>query len=513
MKSNLKKGFTILELVLAMGILMFVLFLSADVLKIFSKVGANGVKLYKAQGDVRRTVSFVSSTLKNAGAIYLLSDKFFNETRNEGLPLEYNYLGVEKLANGRSQLVHYVLNEDGTAHNRIVVAESNKDGDYRLTLDKNISETGEESLVGLKVVCETLGISAQELEASFRALNASYVTDWSSGADAIAIAYVPVKNGISVTFSPEIKDGAAIYMILDNSGSMALSMTSDTESPTDNVEDYREYHLKVAGKKFFERLTAYENVYLGVQGFDTVALRSSHQSLLNLSDASARSLYSNLFDPDYFLSNYSEFTGSGSQTTQILHAHGGTNMGDGLRMGYHNMISDAQMLGISGYKKYMMVISDGESTAYTVPFSAPDTGSDIADYFYYENLEAPIAQYWIDYPTYMNVNRGYVPVNGLKSAYTTLKSEPLEYAKAVARMIANSGDVKDCFLVAIGELNLSSLNQIANALGIATADFPSHVFKANDELNFYVAIESIAESISLEIEKILGSELLEGILD
>ena len=80
-------------------------------------------------------------------------------------------------------------------------------------------------------------------------------------------------------------------------------------------------------------------------------------------------------------------------------------------------------------------------------------------------------------------------------------------------MIANSGEFKDFFFIAIGELRLDTIKKIAESFGIQKADFSSRVFKANDEMNFYMAVESIAESISVEIEKVLGSELLDGVLD
>jgi hypothetical protein len=113
---------------------------------------------------------------------------------------------------------------------------------------------------------------------------------------------------------------------------------------------------------------------------------------------------------------------------------------------------------------------------------------------------------------------GYYPfdypyLNGLKTDYIDYDSRPPDYANAVAKMIRDSGEFKDSFLIAIGELNLSTLNSIANSLGIPNSDFSSHVFKANDELNFYIAVESIAESISVEIEEVLGAELLQNAQD
>ena len=503
-----EKGFTVLELIIVMGIVTVLLVFTTDVVGIFVKAGMKGTALYRAQTDARRSVSIVSETLRNAGCIYLLPEKFFNASRNQNLPLGFNYLGVETGPNGKSQLVKYVLRPDGEGHERSVVAESDKGRAFKLALDR--IENDAEDLIGLKVICEASGIAPQELAALFRAINAGFVVDWSAGADAVAVAYSPERAEISVTRQEAQKGGAAIYMVLDNSGSMTRAMDSDSE--TSAISNWRAYHLRAAGKKFVDRISSYERVFLGVQGFDSSAPKASHQALMDLSKPETQKFYANLFDAKYFLTNYWRYTSESARFTQILHAVGGTNMGDGFRKAYCNMLAETARLGISDYNKYIAFISDGEPTAYTVLSGAPNNTANISSYFYYGNLEAPTREYWVKPPSSFT-NRGYEYENGLKTCYIDRDERPANYANAVAKMIANSGEFKDFFFIAIGELRLDTIKKIAESFGIQKADFSSRVFRANDEMNFYMAVESIAESISVEIEKVLGSELLDGVLD
>ena len=479
-KNSKKSGFSLLELTLAISIVAFIGLITGNVINIFLKASAHGATLYAAQTDVRRSITVASDRLRNAGSLYLLPEKFFNNVRNDALPLEYNYFGVEKTADGKTQLVNYVINDAGTGHNKIIIAEAKGDVTYKIVMNKESTAEGSDALVGVKIICLAPGIAPQEIETSFRALNAGHVTDWSAGSEGIAIAYTPNRGDISVTKTPAVQGGAAIYMILDNSGSMAYSMTS--AGTTGIISNTRAYHLRVAGRKFVEKLIEYENVYIGIQGFDTNASNVSHKSLQDLSNPASQSFFMDLFDANYYLTHSGEFTNQ----NKLLHVKGGTNMGDGFRMAYHNMLSETQSLGIADYDKYITFISDGEPTAFTILSNAPNSGSNFTSYFYYGDLEAPNEPFYLG-----NSNPSYHYLNGLKSGYVEGANVTREYVNAVAQMIASSGEFKDYFLVAIGELNMSTLNNIATSLGVPSADFPTHVFKANDDINFYMAIESI----------------------
>jgi uncharacterized protein YegL len=293
---------------------------------------------------------------------------------------------------------------------------------------------------------------------------------------------------------------------------MARAMNSNAESNRNDVANWRAYHLRVAGKKFVDRISIYEHVYLGVQGFESSAPKDSQKALMDLSAPASQAFYANLFDANYFLKNFPKFDTPDARKNQILYAYGGTNMGDGFRKAYHQILDETKKLGIQDYNKYITFISDGEPTALTLLAGASNTSTNVSNYFYYGNLEAPIREYYLD-PRYSGVNYGYVYTNGLKSGYVDNDSRPSAYVNAVAKMLKDSGQFKDFFLIAIGELNIATLNNIANSLGIQERDFSTHVFKANDEMNFYMAIESISESISVEIEEVLGSELLSGVKD
>lgn len=458
-----KRAFTMIELIIAMTITSVLIVLAFNVLAIFRKAAGQGVSLYTAQTDIRRSVTSISDKLRNAGQVYILPEKFFNP--DKALPLDFSFIGVE-IVNGKKVLVNYVLKEDGSGHDRTVIAEADIDATFRLELEKNGDD-----LTGIKIIIDSASGGKQEVTTSVKSLNASHITDWSAGEDGICIAYSPDPDAsIKIKETPASGGGAVISFVLDCSGSMGWLMDQDVTAQTPG--ETRAYYLRVAGKKFIDKLSEYPNVYLGVQGFDSEAYFKYHKQLLNLSDASSQTFYAELFDANAFANGTNKHA-------DMLPIGSGTNIGDGLRMGYHTMVKQAANLGIESLNKYITLITDGEPNADTYQYAQ----------FYYGPL-------WV----------------GEQDVFFAGALDE-EYCVRVAEYIKNTGDVSDAFIITLGGLAMNTFQRIANGFGIAQADYSTHIFSAKNDIDFMLAIENISGSISVEVERSIGNSLLEGVED
>jgi type II secretory pathway pseudopilin PulG len=464
-------GFTIIELIIAISITGLVIAVALNVLAIFRKAAGQGVTIYTAQTDIRRSVTSVSDRLRNAAQVYILPEKFFNPDRT--LPTDFSYIGVE-IINGKKFLVNYVLKEDASGHDRKVIAEADVNATFRLELEKNGDD-----LAGIKILIDSPDGGKQEISTSIKSLNASHITDWSGGDEGICIAYSPDPDaGVKVKENPGSGGGAVVSFVLDCSGSMTSAIDTN-ENTAHNpiiiapVGDSRAYYLRVAGKKFVEKLSEYDNVYLGVQGFNQTGLPYYHKELLNLSDSAAQTFYAELFDADAYLKGTNKYV-------DMLPAYSGTNIGDGLRIGYHTMVKEAAALGVEELNKFIALITDGE----------PNWTTRMNGAFYFGDTQIT------ENPQIMEDNE-----------------EPVEYSVEVAKYIKNSGDVADAFIITLGHLAANTFQQIAQGFGIAQADFSTHIFPARNDIDFMLAIENISGSISFEVERSIGASLLEGIED
>jgi prepilin-type N-terminal cleavage/methylation domain-containing protein len=457
-----KKAFTLLEMIIAMMITGILLTLTANVLAIFRKAAGQGVTIYAIQTDIRRSITSVSDKLRNSAQIYILPEKFFNANRT--LPTDFSFIGVEEV-NGKKVLVNYVLNAEGTGHDRKVIAESNADAEYRLELEK--SENGEE-IVGLKIIIENSNGTTQEVSTSVKALNSMHVSDWSGGTEGICIAYSQdAEAGMKVTEGVSTGGGAIVSFVLDCSGSMSTPMN------VNDVGGYsRMYYLRVAGKKFVEKLSTYDGVYLGVQGFDVAAPLAYHKELLNLADTDSQTFYSDLFDANAYASGNQKYP-------DILPIGSSTNIGDGLRMGYHNMIKESASLGVESLNKYIALVTDGE----------PNIGTVQGGSSYFGDLR--------------------VGATGVTTTY----NGGLEYAVQAAKYIKNTETVSDYFIITIGSVSMNNFYKIAEGFGIDPSEYSSHIFSADNDIDFMLAIEKIAGKISIEVERSYGTSLLEGVED
>jgi prepilin-type N-terminal cleavage/methylation domain-containing protein len=463
-----KKAFTMLELIIAMTLTSVLIVLSLNVLAIFRKAAGQGATLYTAQTDIRRSVTSISDRLRNAAQVYVLPEKFFNANRT--LPTDFSFIGVE-IVNGKKFLVNYVLKEDGSGHDRRVIAEANDDATFRLELEKN-----GEDLVGIKIIIDSASGGTQEVTTSVKSLNASQITDWSGGDEGVCIAYSPdPEAGVKIKENPSSNGGAVVEFVLDCSGSMLTQMKITPSNMYDAKRDgSRAYYLRVAGKKFVDKVSEYQGVHLGVQGFGEEASTQYHKALMDLSTSDAQTFYSDLFDAQAYLQHAEKYP-------NLLPANSGTNIGDGLRMGYYVMMQEAASNGVESLNKYICLITDGEPNFSVVQGGVPYYG------------DQRIGQ------------------SGVTSDYDYF--DPVVYMIEVAKFIKNTGNVADYFIITLGDVSLANFYKIADGFGIPQSEYNTHVFSADNDIDFMLAIEQIAGKISVEVERSIGNSLLEGVED
>jgi hypothetical protein len=405
------------------------------------------------------------------------------------------------------------MKEDGSGHNRIVIADSSDGVSYKIVLNKYLDDSNVENLVGVTIICEGDDISTQKITTSVKTFNARLITDWSSGADAVAIAYS--QDGAE---PPNPNAGAAVYAAVDNSASMSYAMDSQDTAP--DIAQMRAYHLRKAAAGFLDALSPYDNIYMGVQGFFQYASAKQRQPLTNLGDPQSLSAFQRLFDADYFVQNYASFNSSvvngGNWTLdpdEVLGLGPGTNVGDGIRASFYALITEAQNLGIDNLNKYIIFLSDGEPNAATYDAAALGAAFDPS---YIKSLDASGAK------PYFYRGTQYATADGeLDNAASseTLKHRAsddapdrergMAYALEMAETVYLSGMIKDFYLIGIGELSPATLDLLANSFGIG----PERVFSAADEFQLSASFKAAAAGIALDLEKLLGETLLEGIED
>ena len=510
-----RKGISTLEFIVACAISTLALAVAMQVTHIFRKAAAQSAVLYSAQIGTRNSAAMITERLRNASAIFLLPSKFFSPERLANLPKDFSFFGVEE-ENGTTRLVNYIMKEDGSGHERIVIADSSDGVSYKIILNKYLDDSSAENLVGVTIICEGEGVATQKITTSVKAFNARIITDWSSGSDAVAIAYSPDSESAS---NPDA--GAAIYATVDNSASMTYGM--DTTDTAQDIEQMRAYYLRKAATGFLDALSPYNNVYLGAQGFFQYASAKQNMPLASLDDPQNARAFQNLFNANFFSQNYASFNTSvangGNWTldpSETLGLGPGTNIGDGIRASFYRLLYDAQNLGIGNFNKYMIILSDGEPNAATYDVTRLGAGFD-PDYIKSLNIQ--------DARNYYYRGRDYATAAGdLETASgetlrhrasddPTDRERGMAYALEMADTVFLSGMIKDIYLIGIGELSPTTLNLLAQSLGISGALYDERVFSASNAFQLSRSFEAAASGIAVDLEGLLGKSLLEGIED
>jgi hypothetical protein len=454
------------------------------------KVGMEGIAIFNAQLQSRSSLALATKKIKNSGRMYFLPASHFdrgddetfnnrsqdfnreevsNSTRSpdaltfedlseDGEVLnsrshEFNYMAVERYEEV-SQLVNYEPKTGSEGHDRVIVSSSPPKFTYKLTLDRN-SLTGE--VDGIKFTCATPSGKSQTVTTSLRSLNATAVEDLSEGEEEIVIAY---SSDDKDSLTRLTEDTFAIYMVIDNSHKMLKNMDGSEASSPDSM---RAYYMREGVTRLLNRLSDYENIYVGIQGFFSFASIKQKQPLSLLSDYSNLAMFRSLFDPSSFVTNFTNLLAmpDNMDPEEILAPSIGCNIGDGIRMGLHNVINEtASMPELSNSKKYLILTTAGSPDTQTYDLNilggASATRSFLqsnvnesaaTSYFYYGST--PLAAG--DDISYGNVTATETPGIGFYGSSGVInRNIGVFYAREMAALVSAERAFNGCFIVGVG---------------------------------------------------------------
>lgn len=239
-----------------------------------------------------------------------------------------------------------------------------------------------------------------------------------------------------------IQPDREIYLVIDTSGSMNYNLAGK-EIPKGGKEKTRLAIARDAAFKFLDKLNGKNGVKVGLITYDNIG--HVKQSLTTDIESVKRQI-------------------------NKLAANGGTNIGDGLRLGYYRLM-DSKSTGGDTVNRYLVLLTDGEPTFHSIykwnPYS-----------FYYEDGIAP------DY-------RG-----GGSYAWP----QDIQYCYDIAeRYIKNSG-IKSYMIAFTKGSNANVLNEIARKAGgvYKQAEDSDALEKVYDEIYDEIIVDFSVENVKFE---------------
>ena len=532
-----KKGFTLIELIITMGIGLMVMMIAYNILFVGIKGHSKTLNSFEEQSDIRYAIETTNNAIRFSTVGFTITgDDFKPNIENgdvKGLVKPWSYIG---LGSDNKSIVHYkyVPIDDKTGSYKMDVLAKGLDNltyDLKFTKPK---ESQESKIIRYILKVNSNGKS-ETIATEVEAINALHIIDWGDAKNpSVALAYRTEET-------PEIhkKPVAAISMVLDTSGSMNWGMNG--EGTTIKISNpVRLNLLKNTLTDPTEGLFSIfkeSDVFVSLVPFSTNA-NIPHKNYNNRFTKEVASKFYNVKNEETTLENM----------VKELVADGGTNTGDGLRRAYYQLekFNDAKnsVYNLSNNQKvknYIIVLVDGVTTFGSAniyvsqityggvwygknPSFIIDSGENIGDAFYTTNNNLTgnpnklvEGDYRVDsHPIPRPIGDGA----NLDSKYGE------EYVKKIGQMIQNSKIVDQAFVIGYSNATkidngkivyheLESLTNIARSLGITVEDNEARekfkdnnfVFVATDKESLKEAFNNIGGYISEELWQIEGPKL------
>ncbi|HYF82827.1 MAG TPA: X2-like carbohydrate binding domain-containing protein [Clostridia bacterium] len=245
-----KKGFTLLELLIAVSIFGIILVMTFSIINYVPKLAKTESSQYSERTDVRRALTEITGTIQNASTITFPSIEFTMPSGEE-ISYEYNGKNVNKIVNGTPyKLMESVdefeitAEEDHLFNIHIKTSKEGKDYDFKVERRRDGSTKSDAEISTIspatavfdkknpQVISITLNLNGNELNNLWNGLNKLTLnTDYSISesvvtlkegylkAQSIGIINIrfDVSNGVDPELSVEIKDTSAYIKIEGNS--------------------------------------------------------------------------------------------------------------------------------------------------------------------------------------------------------------------------------------------------------------------------------------------------------
>ncbi len=326
MRSNDKRGLTLIELLVSLSFVAIIIVLAATMLNFSNKSQVVIGDEFQLQSQMRIAAETLNQEVRYSTAVFLMNENQFRSSSD--LKNEWNYVA---LSDDKSEIIHYIWDSTLRTHKRNVLVGKQNELSYHL---KFSGSTEDPKIVNFILDGYTSNSSNPKstITTALNAVNSVVVDD--SGT-LISPAYVLAYRSDETPTPDNLK--VAVTLVLDESGSMAEKMGGSSEAK----DELRTNVLKEQAIELIDLFQRMSNVHVSIVPFSNNA--NGIKSFVKV-----------------------EGTASEELKTQInnLKTDGGTNAGDGIRRSYYQHKAFNTSNATSQVLNYTIILMDGNPTYY-----------------------------------------------------------------------------------------------------------------------------------------------------
>lgn len=457
-RKNNNSGFTLIELVVVIGLLGLITTMVFTIFGFGNRILDESRREFKLQTASRLTLMNTSNIIRYSTAVFTVPESSFRE---DNLDEGWDYIGIHNVeispgVTGQ-EIVRYTYNSVTGTHNAKVLIAAEEDVAYKFVFTK-VNPMEVDSLLKFSIQCFRDGVldefgdpaSTLDIISEVESINSLQVVDLSTPTDpAVAIAFRLQDRPMNVV--------GHVAMVLDKSGSMADAL--DGHSPWGSEESRMDI-LKREARNMINNFALEHNIDVSIIPFETTA-NDAH-----------------------------DFLNAKTQTSDLrsiisgLNAYGGTNTGDGLRRAYWKLYNANHIPGVT-VSNYVIILVDGVTTYATLVSSS--------NWSVYKANDGDVAN--TDRAAY----GGQIVGNG-----SSLDPYGTAYVNQMGTLL-RTGSFAKAYVIGFSSINseLNSVNDIATACGAPS----SRVYRVGTADDLNVVFEEIRQDIVNDLWYLQGPRL------
>lgn len=345
-----ENGFTLIELILALALIVLVVTLSANLLLFANKTQSKTINQYDLQSSIRIITEKINETIRYSKAVFSVPETFVGST--SAMDPGWEYLMVS--SDGK-RIVNMKYNEDSGKHEEEIQVNEQEGISYKMVFEK---EEGSklDTIMKYKIyayLTDQRGNQIKEkiaFESTVEAVNSIQVVDKGSESfPSIALAY----RDDGQTSGKGKNSIAYITIVVDTSGSMRNDISG--KSKMDRVKNALTGSQGETG--IIQDFAKEENVFVSIVPFSNTANYPNTRS--NSKPDEKHPIYEVYEDTEEtaIITRIENKNVEGG-----LNADGATNTGDGLRRAYYlhdNFRTRMSIDNKTQVQHYMILLVDG----------------------------------------------------------------------------------------------------------------------------------------------------------
>lgn len=475
-KFKRKKGFSLIELILVMALLAIGVLASVNVVKFT----ADSQKMSSTEYDLQSQVRVVSQTLNNnirfSSALFALPKLAIDGSANG-----WNYITTTNLDEEGygDAIIDYEYDPVNQSYKERIIVDEQKDIKYKLEFHK-YNDYSEDKLIEFYIVIKNTKTGVErDLKAEVEGLNSLQIVDRGRtlGAKSKVLYYRKDDRPLAAE--------AAVTFVMDNSGSMQANMYGDYRDGNGNGIPYEERRMGILKKQtrnLIDLFSENDFIYMNLVPFSNTANNPNMESRNRNYPANAYIDFLNVsFEKDKLLEDINE-----------LDRSSGTNTGDGMRRGYHNLLDHNRDSRINKpeveVSNYFLLLVDGRTNRF--PVNSNPTGD--RDFLFDGDLV-------INPDNYYELKGGQVVRSGSTSR---------EYIRRLGDIMVNQTKMNRINSYVIGfsakPSELGDLEMLGDSINGRKSSSGSKYFEATNEQELEKIFKDISEDIKKDLWHIHG---------